>query len=170
MDQPARMWKTLGCLVAAMTSTSILLAWLNPSPPPTNEIPEPDELARLALIVVGADLTVPEGRWNRIEIIEAPGRTTGGGLLAAAVNSGKCHFLVSSEGRPIRTRYWHNQQASLGAEHTIRIQVPPNRHRERTIAIQDLCLQALITALNEALLPEGGTLPVQLPSGWERYG
>ena len=170
MDQPARMWKTLGFLVAAMTSTSILLAWLDPSPPSPNETPGPYEMERWARIVVGADLAVPEGRWTRIEISEAPGRTLGRGLLAAAVNSGKYHFFVGSDGRPIRTRYWHNQQTAPGAEHTIQIQVAPHRDRKQTIAIQDLCIQALITALNDALPPEGGALPVQLPSGWEPYG
>ena len=159
----------LGCLAAAMTSTSILLAWMDPSPPPTNETPEPDAMERWARIVVGADLAVPEGRWTRIEITEAPGRTVGRGLLAAAVNSGKYHFLVGSDGRPIRTRYWHNQQASPGAEHTIRIQVAPRHNRKKIVAIQDLCIRALIAALNDVLLPEGGTLPVHLPSGWDPY-
>ncbi|MHC4698901.1 MAG: hypothetical protein ACYTFA_19400, partial [Planctomycetota bacterium] len=67
MDQRTRMWKTLGCLAAAMSGTAALLGWMNPSPSPGTLILSPNEIARLAQWAVTDGVVVRNHRWVDVE-------------------------------------------------------------------------------------------------------
>ena len=168
MDQPTRMWKTLGCLVAAMTGTSVFLGWMNPSRRLVGNEPSPNEIHRLARMVIGLDsgIAFHQGRWDDIEVVMAPGPITARSMLAAGKASATYHFQVDRRGRPIRSQRWREQAAVNGLPHTILIQVAPS-HEARTLSpAQLLCVRALIATLHEALAPGGSSLPVRLPAEW----
>ena len=169
MDQRARMWKTLGFLVAAMTGTSVLLGWMDPSPRPVSDAPSPSEIERWARLVVGVEsgIDLQTGRWDDIEIVPAPGSPAGGSMLAAGHGSTSYHFHVDRRGRPTRAKRWREQAATDGLPHTVRIEVAPLAGAQPLSTVQCFCVRALVAALNDALASGGPSLPVRLPPAWE---
>ena len=163
------MWKTLACLVGAMTGASVLLGWMDPSRQLAGSQPSPGEIERLARMVVGLDsgIDLQEGRWDDIEVVTPPGPIAGGSMLAAGKATTVYHFHIDRRGRPIRTQRWRAQAAVDGLPHTVRIQVTPPLGTRPASPAQCSCIRALVAALNEALAPGGPSLPVRLPQGWE---
>ncbi len=165
MDQRTRMWKTLACLVAAMTSTTLLLGWMDPSQSLTRAAPSSAEMVHMARTVVDADLGVHLGQWTEIEVVTGRPQPTSRAMLAAGGQSRKCHFFVDRDGCPLRARWWRDQQAPADAPQTVRIEIAQPRGGVISLA-QKLCVRSLIAALNETLIPEGGLLSVRLPRNW----
>ena len=120
-------------------------------------------MVRLARTVVDADLGGYDGHWTEIEVVT--GRPRSSAMLAAGARPRDCHFFVGCDGCPLRARYWRDQQALIDAPQTVRIEVAQPLGGEISFA-QKLCVNALITALNETLIPEGGLLSVHLPQDW----
>lgn len=163
------MWKTLACLVVAMTGASVLLGWMDPSRGLASKQLSHSEIERLARLVVGVDrgIDLQGGRWDDIEVVAAPGPIATGSMLAAGKATTVSHFQVDRRGRPIRARSWREQDADAGSPHTVRIQVAPPAGARPLSPTQCFCIRELIAALNEALVPVDRSLPVRLPQSWE---
>jgi hypothetical protein len=170
MDQPARMWKTLACLVAAMTGTAAFLGWLDPSQPPVSNTLPYGELIRLARSAVADGVEIHGGQWREVEI-GADSVAAGRPLLSATVDGGEWHFFVGPDGRPVRGDRWRDQRAPAGSPHTVRIQVSRPPDGERISPAQWRCVRALVAVLSEAVSTDVPSLPVRLGEGWAKtYG
>lgn len=167
MDQRARMWKTLACLAVAMTSTTILLGWMDPSPPPPSASPSPDQLAQLARLAVDMGIDLREHRWIDIEVIEGPVAAAGTTLIAASRRESECHFRIDGNGRLFRTARWRDQRPPSASPHSVRIQVARTPGREPISLAQEKAIRALVDALDKALAVQEALLPVHLPPGWD---
>ncbi len=184
MDQPTRVWKTLACLVTAMTGTAAFLGWLDPTPPLTSDVLPYGEIIRLARSAVFDDVVIRHDQWQEVEIGAADSVASGMFLSAAAavgpraMERGDSHFYVGRDGRAVRARRWRDQRALHPAPwapsvspHTIRIQVSRLREGEPMSPSQWLCVRVLVAAISEGIAPDGQGLPVRLAKGWEKvYG
>jgi hypothetical protein len=170
MDQPARVWKTLGCLVMAMTGTAAFLGWLDPTPAlPPDALPY-DEIMRLARSAVTDEVKIRRERWHAVEI-GADTVLSGGRLLSATAGARDRHFYVGHDGLPTRAGQWAKQESLAVSPHTIRIQVERLREDQPMSPAQWACVRVLVTTLTEAITPDGPSLPVRLGACWERvYG
>ncbi|UCF32624.1 MAG: hypothetical protein JSV78_09855 [Phycisphaerales bacterium] len=171
MQARTRMFKALGCLVLAMTGASLLLAWMDPSPPiispPT--ISGDERLAGMRGVVVER-VDVRDGRWNSIEIV-AGASAASGRLLRASSQQREVHFVVDDLGKPHRIGLWDDQRGAAGKVGTVRIEVVQPRSGEPMTAAQLATLQALILAINEEIMPGDSSLPIRLDGAWSRvYG
>ena len=170
MDQSARVWKTLACLVMAMTGTAAFLGWLDPTPAlPPDALPY-DEITRLARSAVTDEVMIRPERWHDVEI-GADTVLSGGRLLSATAGARDRHFYVGHDGSPTRAGEWAKQESLAVSPHTIRIQVERMREDEPMSPAQWACVRVLVSELSEAIASDGQSLPVRLGAGWERvYG
>ena len=160
------MFKTLGCLVLAMTGTSTLLGWIDPSPPLTAETPSYGAVLRAARSLVTADVAASQVEWRKVEILAggaAPGSTT---FLAATTDRPRSHFRVDLLGRITRTSRWARQQVFDDAPGTVRIEVAHRREGQAMGRAQWHGVQALVTAVDEAFESPGRGLGVHLQEEW----
>jgi len=165
------MFRTLGCLAGAMTGTTALLAWMDPSPPIPMETLPFDEVLRLAHSVVADDVVIRRDKWRNIEILAGPVSGDSPPFLTAVAGPAKYDFLVDFEGRPSRTARWTQRQLSADRRHTVTIQVARWQEHQLMTRAQWRCVRALTAALQEVIVPQGTPLPVYLHEEWARiYG
>jgi hypothetical protein len=159
------MIKTLSFLALAMTGTSALLAWIDPSPPlPTSSLSS-DQLADLGQSLVADGITLREGRWDKIEILAgSPADVTGSYLTATSRST--THFLVDLEGHPTRTPNWTRQEAAGGDQNSICIEVARRDDLGGMSRVQWEAVQGLVSALHACGTDGSGHLPVLLQGGW----
>jgi hypothetical protein len=165
------MFKALGCLVLAMTGASLLLAWLDPSPPivtpPT--VSSGERLAGMRRVVMER-VDVQDGCWNSIEIVAGTAAASGR-LLRASSHQREVHFVVDDLGRAHRIGLWNDQRGAAGKAGMVRIEVVQPRSGEPMTAAQLATLQALILAIDEEIMPGSFSLPIRLDGAWSRvYG
>lgn len=172
MDQRARMWKTLASLVVAMTGTSALLGWMDPSPGISAAAPPPGELLDLARTTVAADINIARGFWT-IVVIEAVPDAPGAMLAATDGRDVRHHFRIDTDGRPVRLQPWYEQRAADGWPQTIRIAVAQADADLPMAPAQWLSVRAMIHTLRDAVgpTPDATELAVHLGQQWGRiYG
>jgi len=165
MNQQNRMIKTLACLAVAMTATSALLSWIDPSPPLPRVALSTEELAGLGQSLVTDGVTVREGRWARIEISAGDAGELAGSYLAATSHS-TTHFLVDLDGRPTRTTRWVRQEDTAQDGHSIRIEVARHGSVDRMSRVQWLAVRGLVAAIHARIADGPSRLPVLLQGGW----
>jgi len=171
MDQQTRMFKTLGCLVGAMTGTAAWLGWIDPSEPLPPEAPSFDVILRDAQSLVADDVALHKNRWHAVEILAGPDTSGSPTFLAATADRSVCHFFIDDAGRASRTTRWLRQEASRGSPGTVRIQVARSEKRQAMTRTQWRCLQALIAAVRDVVATERVALPVHLHDEWAKaYG
>lgn len=162
-----RMFKTLGCLVSAMTVTGLLLSWLSPSSGFVSE----QAAVRRAIIAARASVRASDvpanASWRGVEIVAGPSTASAGVMLAARNTREDCHFSVDDQGDTDSLAPWHaGTHAGI-----VRIRVSqPNLDQPMTPK-QWLSVRSLIAALNEEVPHPGPTLPIRLHPDWARiYG
>lgn len=172
------MFKTLGCLAAAMTSTAALLHYLDPSSPPNVASPlmgdaEPrtqslsaSEVAALARSLVTDAVEIKSDQWKDVEVVAGPTTVGAGTPLTAIPDPVACHFYVDQAGRPSRARGWSRQTPPHDAPHTVRIQVARAAGIEAfPTPLQWFTIRSLVDALDAALM-QNGTMPVYVQGGF----
>lgn len=169
MDQRTRMWKTLGCLVVAMSGTVAMLDWMDPVRPPlTPQIPL-NELFQLAHRAVTSDVVIRRDRWADVDVV--PARTLQGRMLTATSAGPAWHFLVDADGYPASGGRWRAQEAVADAPGTVRILVAGGSGDLPMTAQQLTCVRALIMALSDVAGSGETSLPVHLHESFaELYG
>ncbi|MGD2108214.1 MAG: hypothetical protein PVI86_02360 [Phycisphaerae bacterium] len=165
MNQQARMLKTLASLAVAMTATSVLLGWMDPSPPLPDDAPSAAELAELGESLVAEGIALRAGRWDTIEIVAGDAADVGGAYLAAPSRN-DTHFLVGYSGRPSRTPQWVRQESAASDARTIRIEVARPKHGSGMSRVQWHAVRGLVASLHTRLSAEPVALPVLLQGAW----
>ena len=156
MDQRTRMFKTLGCLVGAMTGTSMLLAWIDPSPGISTDEARPDDfIIRRARSLVTDNVDVLKDRWDNVEVFAGSARRSSAPFLTARSDKGRHHFHIDLEGRASRTSRWPHQVGSAGRRRDVRIRVALKSPHQPMSRTQAHCVRALIIALSEATVATG---------------
>ncbi len=159
------MWITLGSLVAAMTATTWLLSWMDPSQP----VPFGDrylvELERMAHAAVIDGIELHPAQWSTIDIQVSPSMlsTASGVMLAAGGGSGSWHFRVDRDGRPVRASAWSHQQNIAGYPSTVRIQLTRRRGDNDFPVAQRFGVRALIESLRQVLPTDRTPVTVTMP-------
>ena len=164
-----RMFKTLGCLVSAMTVTGLLLSWLSP----TSGFVSEEAAVRSAIIAARAAVRESDApsrtNWRGVEIVPGPSTTSAGAMLAARNTREDCHFSIDDQGDAHSLAPW---RAALPAPAGIvRIRVSQPNFEQPMTPRQWLSVRSLIAALNEEVPHAGPALPVRLHADWARiYG
>ncbi len=144
------MLRTLSCLAGAMTGTASLLAWIDPSLPPSAQTLSQAEMFSLARSVVFDGVRVRPTQWRDVEVVEGPVVRSEGVLLTADVDRSECHFRIDDQGRFSRARLWDRQLPPSDAPHTIRIEIAQTNVRPFPSSAQESSVHALLVALDEA--------------------
>lgn len=153
------MVKTLVCLVVSMTGTSMLLSALDPSDSLENEGYSEVVISDLARRAVLERVEVVPELWREVHVFVSDVTPTAG-LLTAVQNDSSWHFLVAPDGRPSPDGKWRRQQGLKNAPNTVRIQLQTAREFGGPTAAQWVCVRALVSALNHAIVPDGPPLAV----------
>ena len=165
MNQQTRILKTLASLAVAMTATSALLGWIDPSPPlPTSSLSS-DELANLGESLVAGGITVRDGRWDKIEISAGHAKNASPSYLTATSRNDS-HFLIGLDGRPTRTPKWVRQEAAAQDTHAIRIEVARRDETRGMSRVQWEAVRGLVSSLHARLSDRHVDLPVLLQGAW----
>lgn len=149
MDQPTRMFRTLGCLVAAMTGAAAWLGWMDPSAPLASELTSVDAVLRQTHSLVVDGVAIHKGQWDSVDIVAGPSRAAGT-MLAAQADHREIHFQVDLAGRASRTARWQRQQAPVVGQGTVVIAVARDSARPGISRAQWRCLGGLLAALRES--------------------
>lgn len=162
MDRPTSLRNTMLCLVVAMTATSALLGWMDPSTTSPALPPSPSVFLPIARAAVERADGQTELQWSTIDVLAGPAQSVtdseGGPTFLAARSSQRlveddtesdCHFRVDRNGVPFATRYWIEQRSLEQTPETIRIQIDRLENDERMTRAQWFCVRALALALSE---------------------
>ncbi len=161
----------LVCLVGAMTGTSALLGWIDPSPAIRAEAPPLETVLRQARSLVTADVVIREAQWRKIEILAGPASAGSAAYLTATAYHSTYHFHVDLEGRPTRASGWSYQHSFDEQPRAVRVQVACWKPHQPMSRAQWQSVRALIAELREAIATQGMDLPVCLEQEWaEVYG
>ena len=166
MDKPRRVVKTLACLVGAMTGTTTLLGWIDPSHLVPPEGLAPGELVLLARSVVGDPGRININQWEEVEVTTGSGPTGTGRLLAARSHPSHYHFHIDAAGRPVHTSRWQEQQSAWPGSKVVRIEVADRGAGLPWNAAQMRCVQVVVSVLDEIL----GDPETDLPVRWGTVG
>jgi hypothetical protein len=156
MDQHARMFKVMALLVAAMTVTTALLIWIEPSRT-SAQVLVPALAAEQAQRVVATDRLIPTGRWFEINVgICADRRARRSNVLAAIAPNEQFHFVVMPNGHVQATAAWHHQE-SIGELYDV-VQIGVGCHQADGFlsASQRTALEALLLELSHRCAPPNG--------------
>jgi len=167
MELQTRMFKTLGCLVGAMTTVVLLLSWMDPTKP-ANKSVSAEDLLDYTRSLITAETTVRPNLWNEVEIIAGTHAASSGQLLSAFPDREHCHFLVDAEGRAFRMRRWATQQTSPEQPNVIRIEVSQLHSDQPMTVSQSGMVRALTASLSEETVGDGQCLPIRLDKTWSR--
>jgi hypothetical protein len=159
------MLKTLVCLAVAMTGTSGLLGWIDPSPPLPADALSSDEVIKLARAVATDGLTLREGRWDKIEIASGPISGVSAPFLTATTQR-TCHFLIDVQGRPTHTAKWTRQEAAAKDPRAISIRVVRRAEDQPMSRAQWQCIRALASAVSDSTSRNDRLLPILLEKRW----
>ncbi len=178
MERPARLRNTMVCLVVAMTTTSALLGWIDPSTSLPSPPPSPEAFLPLAVQAVEAAESFGVLDWSGIEVVAgsrepADHTVTSRSLLAATRPTGVlelneeavCHFRVDLDGRPSASHHWIHQHVVPGEEDTIRIEVVLPSESDRMTRAQWFSVRALAAVLCDSDHPME-SLPLRLGEAW----
>lgn len=106
MQRNRRMARTLGCLVASMTTGAALLNWAQPA-----RAPLPTTPTELMSVVRPGGAGDAAASWTAIQLDpQHPGEDT----------PAPAHFVIQRDGRLVPTEYWRAQR-SVGVEGIVRI-------------------------------------------------
>jgi len=149
MSQRKRMYRTLGALAGAMTSTAALLAYFDPASTLGPQPLSSDELAQHARAAVADRVAIDARRWRQVELVAGESASTAGTALIATANLGDAHFYVDALGRPSRGALWNRQLPSAEAPDTVRIEVALQRGDEALSSAQQTAVAALVSELDQ---------------------
>lgn len=156
----------MACLAAAMTCTTALLGWLDPSSQFAAIVPDEqylDKVAREARYVVADNVAIDADQWVEIELTTKVASASGGRLLVATTDSTPWHFLIDHTGRLTRGARWRDQRPAEKMPGKVLIQVSVVREDDSLAPAQWVGVRALVAGLNEALGTASAPLPVRLP-------
>lgn len=165
MRQQTRMFKTLGCLVVAMTGVSFLLTWLDPTDYGL-EVPTAEQMLCSARSMVCERTLVKPELWREVEVVAATSAATSGQLLSAGMDQPRCHFRIQPDGEVFRTQRWQSQRATEDRRGAVLIEVCQRRSGEPMTAAQSDMLRALVASLTDVIAGPSRPLPIRLSSTW----
>jgi hypothetical protein len=160
----------LGCLAAAMTGTSALLGWMDPSSTSAYERPLAEILSD-ARQAVSSRIGVRPSTWRSIEVLAGPVAGRSGTLLAASLQTGEFHFQIGLDGRILPTENWIDQGFVSGKPGSVRMEIVRIEREGPMTRAQWDCVRALVTVLRESPTYHAADLPVRLDPVWtDVYG
>ena len=162
MDQRKRTVTALSYLAVAMGCTATLLAWMDPSPPPSPQPLTGEQMLRLARSVVTDAVVIEPQRWQRVDVFAGSSAASAGSMLTARADALAPHFFVSAAGRPSRASRWCAQKSSPQAQASIRIQVARSSGQRTMSSAQWFCVRAILLALDEVIATTANPLPVHV--------
>lgn len=161
MDRPTSLRNTMLYLVGAMTATSALLGWMDPSTTSPALPPSPNVFLPMARAAVESYDGQVALEWSSIDLWAGPGGNKmdvgNGPTLLTAKSSlrvmeeeseSDCHFRVDRNGVPFATRHWVEQRSLLETPDAIRIQIDRRESDDRMTRAQWFCVRALASALS----------------------
>jgi len=166
MTHHARLVKTLGSLVIAMTTTSALLGWIDPSPSAPESVPSYESMLAPARGVVGDDVSIRLDQWASVGVVPGPASTPN--RLVATANRVASHFVVDLDGRFTRTPHWERQQHLPDAPSSVTIEVECAAEGRPMTRAQWYAVRALFAAVTSLVAPEGLAMPMHLHGEWAR--
>lgn len=162
------MFRSLGCLAAAMIGTSWLLSWMEPEGLSLRPAVSADELHERSSSAVRESRSIDARRWREVQVIAGPASAASAQRLSAMPDSSESHFVIDDEGRVRSLRRWRDQQPSSAAPHTVRVQVSQVRRDAPMTEAQWVAVQALVAALTQEISPKDDSLPIRLEDTWAR--
>ena len=160
------MFKTLGCLVVAMSSASALLSWMDPSVDFPAESLSTSQILSQTDYLVHDHVDIIAERWTHIEIISGQPIASSGRWLSASADMDQPHFTIDQDGKASCGVRWRNQTAAFDQPSTLRIRVSSLGEGQPMNAIQWTALRALVSTLNRTLAEPEYALPVYLEDTW----
>jgi len=163
MHDRTRMFRTLVSLVVAMTATTALLGWIDPSAVPSPSTPTVEDVLPIARSLVADGLRYRHAEWRSVQVRISTPTMRSERWLAASPDGGDHHFAVDDQGRSSNTALWLAQAPVEALSATIVVHLIPHRdHLEPTDA-QVNAARALVLALNELAGPPDVPLVVATP-------
>lgn len=162
MQSDLRMKKTLASLAVAMTSTALVLHWMDPTLQAGRPTLSPQEILSISREAVGGSDGINSARWRDVEVITDEQVQLAGLSLAASRDRRDCHFFVDAAGRPYRESTWSNQEAYRESPGTVRIhfeRIDPSTDAPSEAQWQ--AVRSLISVLDGALSARG-KMPVHI--------
>lgn len=149
------MFKVLASLVVAMTVTTVLLAWVEPSSTSAQDL-VPSLAAEQAQRVVTEEVEVTAGRWRQIDVAVCASDRLGPRRTLTALRDGSgFHFIVGNDGMARATRLWLAQRSIGEPPDAVRIAVAEGRSGSASVA-QQVALRALLLEISQECAPPGG--------------
>ncbi len=159
------MFKTLLALAVAMTATTALLGWVDPSVTLLEPVATVEGVLPTARELVGRRVGANPGRWQRIEVALSARPAPSSRMLTANLDRNDHHFSVDERGRLSSTHRWREQTRIGDRSDTIRIRVSSMNEGAELSEAQLNALRALVLALDEAVSPPENHLSVTLQRG-----
>lgn len=156
------MWKTLGCLAAAMSGTTVLLDWMAPVHDLSSRTMTSHQLVGLVRRAVSEGVVINSKRWVELEVASGPAGILQGRMLTATGSGEVWHFLVDRDGIPQRGRHWRLQKPVPDSPGTVRVLVEQSVTGHELTAEQWACIRALAAALSGATGNRTPSLPVRM--------
>ncbi len=171
MDRHRRMVRTIVCLVAAMSATSALLGWMDPSPAvPLRPLTIETALHEARSIVAESPWIAGEP-WERIEVLAGASSEAVPAFLTATASRDRHHFRVELDGRLSSTTNRHRCEPATDDACAVRVEIARPEERQVMSRAQWNSLRALITALYEAANRANPACPVTFDETWAKlYG
>jgi hypothetical protein len=141
------MLRTLGVLVLSMTGTASLLAWADPGANLPGVVIPPSDLITLAQAAAVTEISVPQDRWDTIELVAVPGTAGGAHRMLTATKAQPSHFELDDLGRCSRSDLWTLQRDSGTDSRTIRVAVSRGEDQQPMTLAQWTGVRALVGAL-----------------------
>lgn len=164
------MFKVIVSLVVAMTATTALLTWAEPSTTAAQSL-VPALAAEQAQRVVTTDVQMRLGRWHQIEVAVHPGLPgIRGNTLAAISSADQFHFLVGASGSVRATAAWVEQESIGEPTDVVRVGVACAANAAGLTASQRVTLGALLSELNHRCAPPDGWRPVSVRDRPDSHG
>lgn len=145
------MFKTLAALAVAMTATTALLGWVDPSVPLPDFVATVEDVLPVARDLVADGLGLRSAGWRTIEVASIGENAPADRMLAAAPHRRDHHFAVDRRGRVSNTRAWREQAQLIDTPNTIRIRLMLVNDGAEPTPAQLSALRALVLALDEAV-------------------
>ena len=157
------MFRTLLSLVVAMTATSALLGFIDPSKPVDVEPPSFASVLPVARELVAGNVDLRRDHWRGVEVLAGP---TASKFLTATAAEPDLHFVIDVDGRLHRTAEWSRQDPRSLRPRPIRIQVARRGEHEPMSRSQWHGVRALVAAIHEAVAAEQSVVEVRFEAEW----
>ena len=166
MNLRTRMFTTLGCLILAMSGTSALLGWIDPSNPQDPiERPFSQVLADVQTLV-WESLDPQHSDWQRLAVIGEPPAANRTTLLAAIAGEADSHFRVAMDGGLTRTGVWIDQGVFAPDSRDVRVSLARRDAESPMTRAQWNTVRALAISLEATRAPSSPGFPVFLRAPW----